>query len=75
MARLFPRHAVDRFLEHNLFYARGQCTIQEGWNGFKRGSNRRASTATNPVLHSLLAAAPATPAEKLSGHTIPRKMG
>jgi hypothetical protein len=35
-----PRHAVDRFLEHNVFYTIGQCTIQEGWNGFKRGSNR-----------------------------------
>jgi hypothetical protein len=40
MARLSPRHAVDRFLEHNVFYTIGQCTIQEGWNGFKRGSNR-----------------------------------
>ena len=39
MARLFPRHAVDRFLEHNVFYTIGQCTIQEGWNGFKRGAS------------------------------------
>ena len=36
MARLFPRHAVDRFLEHNVFYTIGQWTIQEGWNGFER---------------------------------------
>ena len=39
MARLFPKHAVDRFLEHNVFYTIGQCTIQEGWNGFKRGAS------------------------------------
>ncbi len=39
MARLFPRHAVDRFLEHNVFYTIGQCTIQEGWNGFERGAS------------------------------------
>src|SRR5271157_3943266 len=35
MARLFPRHAVDRFLEHIVFYTIGQCTIQEGWKGFR----------------------------------------
>src|SRR5271157_4112731 len=34
-----PRHAVDRFLATTLFYTIGQWTIQEGLNGFKRGSS------------------------------------
>jgi len=48
MARLFPRHAVDRFLEHNVFYTRGQCTIQEGWNGFRRGASRSGGHGNSP---------------------------
>ncbi len=45
MARLFPSRAVDRFLEHNVFYTMGQCTIQEGLNGFKRGASRSGGQA------------------------------
>ncbi len=50
MACLFPRHAVDRFLEHNVFYTMGQCTIQEGWNGFKRGGQPLRRTWEQPRI-------------------------